>query len=45
MFAIDATKMALGLEQIAGNEGTQSSSIANTLNHTEGNLNFFKSIF
>ena len=45
MFAIDAAKMALGLGQIAGHEGTQDSKIAYTLHHTDGNLNFLKSIF
>jgi hypothetical protein len=45
MFAIDAAKMALGLRQIAGNEGTQDSKIAYTLHHTDSNSNLLKSIF
>ncbi len=45
MFAIDAAKMALGLGQIAGNEDTLDSRIAYPLYHTDGNLNFLKSIF
>jgi hypothetical protein len=38
MFAIDALKMALGLSQIAGNEGTQDSRAAYILYGTDGNL-------
>ncbi len=45
MFAIDTVKMALGLRQIAENEGTQGSRMAYTLHYTGGNLNFRKSIF
>ncbi len=45
MFAIDAAKMALGLREIAENQGTQDSKIAYTLHHADSNLNLVKSIF
>ena len=45
MFAIDAAKMALGLRQIAENQGTQGFRIAYILHCTDGNLNFLKSVF
>ena len=45
MFAIDAAKMALGLREIAENQGTQDSKIAYTLHPADGNLNLLKSVF
>jgi hypothetical protein len=45
MFAIDAARMALGLREIAVNEGTQDSRIAYRLHYTDITLNLLKSFF
>ncbi len=45
MFAIDAARIALGLREIAVNEGIQDFRIAYRLQHTDGTLNLLKSFF